>query len=148
MTKWIISFAVLLATYSTNDIFFKWRILQMTYSLNDVFFTCDKMTYFIYPSLWRATFKHNLFFKHHSILWVQSNTAQLAEAMEYVECISVLDMTRMIWWSDFSLEFWRMWSTPSLPLLPGLLWPGVLLPVRVPSMNQILIFFTWNHLTA
>ena len=30
-----------------------------------------------------------------------------------------------------------MWSTPSLPLLPGPLWPGVVAPVRVPSMGWI-----------
>ena len=29
-----------------------------------------------------------------------------------------------------------MWSTPSLPLLPGLLWPGVLAPDKVLSMAQ------------
>ena len=41
------------------------------------------------------------------------------------------------------LELWRMWNTPSFPLLPGLLIPGVVVPVRVPSMGQIEIF---NHL--
>ena len=30
-----------------------------------------------------------------------------------------------------------MWSTPSLLLLPGLLWPGVVAPKRVLSMGQI-----------
>ena len=35
------------------------------------------------------------------------------------------------------LEFWGMWSTPSLPLLPGPLWPGVVVPDRVLSMGQI-----------
>ena len=30
-----------------------------------------------------------------------------------------------------------MWSTPSLQLLPGPLWPRLIVPVRVPSMNQI-----------
>ena len=35
------------------------------------------------------------------------------------------------------LELWEMQSTPSLPLLPGLLWL-----VRIPSMDQIEIF---NH---
>ena len=32
------------------------------------------------------------------------------------------------------LELWGMWSTPSLPLLPSLLWPGVVVPDRVLSM--------------
>ena len=42
-----------------------------------------------------------------------------------------------------TLETWRMWSTPSLPMLPGSLWPGVLAPDRVLSMGQIELF---NHL--
>ena len=33
------------------------------------------------------------------------------------------------------LELWEMWSTLSLPSLPGSLWPGVVVPVRVPSMG-------------
>ena len=35
------------------------------------------------------------------------------------------------------LELWGMWSTPSLPLLPGPLWPGVVTPDGVQSMGQI-----------
>ena len=35
------------------------------------------------------------------------------------------------------LELWGMWSTYSLPLLPGPLWPGVVAPSRVLSMDQI-----------
>ena len=35
------------------------------------------------------------------------------------------------------LELWGMQSTPSLPSLPGLLWPGVVAPDRVLSMCQI-----------
>ena len=34
-------------------------------------------------------------------------------------------------------EHWGMRSTPSLPLLPGPLWPGVVAPDRVLSMSQI-----------
>ena len=33
-----------------------------------------------------------------------------------------------------------MWSTLSLPLLPGPLWPGVVAPNRVLSMVQIKLF--------
>ena len=33
-----------------------------------------------------------------------------------------------------------MWSTPSLPALLGLLWPGVVEPNRVLSMGQIELF--------
>ena len=35
------------------------------------------------------------------------------------------------------LELWGMWSTSSLPSLPGLLWPRVVAPDRVLSMGQI-----------
>ena len=35
------------------------------------------------------------------------------------------------------LELWGMWSTPSLPSLPGPLWPGVVAPDGVLSMCQI-----------
>ena len=49
------------------------------------------------------------------------------------------------------LQPWRfggMWSTPSLPLLPGPHWSGVVAPVRVPSMGQIeLVLLVW-HLAA
>ena len=33
------------------------------------------------------------------------------------------------------LELWGMWSTPSLPLLPGPLWPGVVAPDRALFMR-------------
>ena len=46
----------------------------------------------------------------------------------------------------------KLWSTPSLPLLPGLLWPGVVVPNRVLSMSQIkfscvlmLNWIAWNR---
>ena len=35
------------------------------------------------------------------------------------------------------VELWRMQSTPSLPSLPGPLWPGVVAPNRDLSMVQI-----------
>ena len=37
------------------------------------------------------------------------------------------------------LELWGMWSTPSLPLLPGPLWPGVVAPDKGPiyGLNRI-----------
>ena len=38
------------------------------------------------------------------------------------------------------LEFYGMRNTPSLPLLPGSLWPEVEVPDRVPSMGQIELF--------
>ena len=35
------------------------------------------------------------------------------------------------------MEIWGMLNTPLLSLLPGQLWPGVVLPDRVLSMGQI-----------
>ena len=37
-------------------------------------------------------------------------------------------------------ELWGMWGTPSLPLLPGPLWPGVVAPEKVLSKGQIELF--------
>ena len=31
-------------------------------------------------------------------------------------------------------ELWGMWSTPSLPLLPGSPWPRVIVPVKISSI--------------
>ena len=39
-----------------------------------------------------------------------------------------------------TLELWRRWGTPSLPLLPGPLCLGVEGPIRVPVMAQIELF--------
>ena len=33
------------------------------------------------------------------------------------------------------LELWEMWNTSSLPLLSDPLWPGVVVPFRIPSMD-------------
>ena len=38
------------------------------------------------------------------------------------------------------LELWRVWSTPSLPLFPGSLWPRMAATDRVLSMGQIELF--------
>ena len=38
------------------------------------------------------------------------------------------------------LDLWGMWSVPSLPLLSGLLCPGVVVPVRVSYRGQIELF--------
>ena len=43
------------------------------------------------------------------------------------------------------LELWGMWSTPSLPLLPGPLWPGVVVPDRVLNSVLMLNGIVWNR---
>ena len=42
------------------------------------------------------------------------------------------------------LELWGMWSTPSLPLLSGPLWPAVVAPDRIVSIDQIELFDILN----
>ena len=42
---------------------------------------------------------------------------------------------------DPLLELWRIWYKCSLPLLPGLLWPGMVAPDMVLSMGQIKQFY-------
>ena len=42
----------------------------------------------------------------------------------------------MTYWNDRKLRQ-RVWSTPSLPLLPGQLQPVVIVPVRVCSFGEI-----------
>ena len=79
-----------------------------------------------------------------------SSLAQLAGVVEYTDCnhsrevrslhlpTSVLDMTlnylmvRLQSWS-----FGECGVPPSLPLFPGLLWPEVVVPDRLPSFGQI-----------
>ena len=43
------------------------------------------------------------------------------------------------------LEFWEMRNIPSLPPLPGSLWPEVVAPSRFLSMGQIELN-CWNEL--
>ena len=57
-----------------------------------------------------------------------------------VKCHSgILDMTLnyIRWWGSSSWALGRFRRIPSLPLFPGPLWPGMAVPVRVPSMCQI-----------
>ena len=37
-------------------------------------------------------------------------------------------------------KLWIIWSTPSMPLLQGPLWPGVVVPIRVSYLGQIELF--------
>ena len=55
-------------------------------------------------------------------------------------------------WAPVMQEFWGMQSTPSLPFLPGRLWPGVVASDSALSMSQIelncvliLNWITWNR---
>ena len=76
---------------------------------------------------------------------------QSAGAAEYTDCISAegldssnecpgYDTKKSDSDASVMLEFWGMRIIPSLPLLPGPLWPGVVVPERVLSMVQIELF--------
>ena len=89
----------------------------------------------------RSTNHYFLHCNRYTIFYLK---AQSAGAVKYADCISVeskIPTTTIRWW-NFHPVLWGMWSIPSLLLLPHLLWPGVVVPVRVPSMGEIEIF---NH---
>ena len=79
--------------------------------------------------------------------------AQSAGAVEYTDCFSAegvgpppnewlgYDTKQSDGEVPAMLELWGMWNTPSLPSLPGPLWPGVVAPDRALSMG-------WIELTA
>ena len=78
--------------------------------------------------------------------------AQLVVAVEYTDCTSAEVQTPMNECPGYDtkqsdgevpvmLEIWEMRSTPSLPLLPGLLWPGVVAPDMALSMGQIELIY-------
>ncbi len=68
---------------------------------------------------------------------------QSAGAAEYIVCFSAENVCPEYDAKQFDgevpvmLKLWGMWSTPSLPSLPGPLWPGVVVPDRIISMGQI-----------
>ena len=71
----------------------------------------------------------------------------MAGTLEYIDCISAKEKDSQKRYPGYDiklsdgkasvLDFWGMWSTPSLPLLPGSLRPRVEAPDRVLSMGQI-----------
>ena len=74
--------------------------------------------------------------------------AQLAGAVEYTDCTSAEGQdpspTNECPWYDTKqsdgevpavLELWGMRNTPSLPSIPGPVWPGVVAPDRALSMG-------------
>ena len=55
--------------------------------------------------------------------------------------LCVLGITlNYIGWGGSSVDTWGMWSTLSLTLFPGPLWPVMVVRVRVPTMGQIKLF--------
>ena len=75
--------------------------------------------------------------------------AQLAKTVEYTDCFSServrphspnkcpgYDTKQSDGVVLVILEFWGLWSTPSLPLLQGPLWSGMVASDRVLSLGQ------------
>ena len=99
--------------------------------------------------LWPCLHLYSKYFKCKFYVWKHSaNYININRAVEYADCISAdsLDPTpnecpRYDIKPSYSevpiLELWRICNTPSLPLLPVLLWPKVVVPVRVPLMVQM-----------
>ena len=87
----------------------------------------------------------------------------MAGAVEYTDCIFAegldspnegpgYDTKQSDGKASVILDLGRMRSTPSLPSLPGSLWPGVIAPDRFLSMGQIELYcvlmlnwITWNR---
>ena len=73
-------------------------------------------------------------------------------AVEYTDCISAeesnphtpeclrYDIKQSDGEAPVMLELWGIWSTLSLPTLPGPLWPRGIAPERILSIGQIELF--------
>ena len=82
---------------------------------------------------------------------IKKKLVQLAGAVEYTDYISTESKTPPMIVLDTKQsdgEVSGMWSTPSLLLFPGPLWPGVVAPDRVLSMDQIELFDILNSVQA
>ena len=78
-----------------------------------------------------------------SINWGR-RSPHLCRVVKTPNTTSVLDKTlNRIRGETPVLDVWWRLSSPSLPLLSDSLWPGVIVPIRVTSIDQIEIF---NHL--
>ena len=67
---------------------------------------------------------------------------QLAGTVKYIICIFAMSLKDMKLNGDdpVMLVLWGMWSTPFLPLLPGVLYPSEEASERVLSLGQIELF--------
>ena len=68
------------------------------------------------------------------LCWTELSEIKLFGAVEYTDCPKQSDGE-----VPAMLELWGVRSTPSLPLLPGPLWPGVVAPDKGPiyGLNRI-----------
>ena len=83
-------------------------------------------------------------------IFLNNSLTQLAEMEDYTDGISEdsktpnecpgYDTKQSDGKAQVMLKLWGVRSTPSLPLLLGSLWPGVVTPDRVLSIGQIELF--------
>ena len=140
--------------------------LRFSYIMNEKYAEIGEIAYFFklsFPKLKKRYEFESLFFilsdMHWSLLSLKlwSKSCPLCCPVGW-ECriyqlhlyrgIRLLQLVSWIWHKpsddeDLVLEIWEMLTIPSLPLLPGPLWPVVVVSVRVPSMGQIELF---NHI--
>ena len=70
--------------------------------------------------------------------------SQSTGPVEYADCIFASVLNMILNHLMVRLQSWGMWSITQLPLFLGPLWLGVVVPVRVSSVGQIVLL---NHLT-
>ena len=81
--------------------------------------------------------ERNSWWEKYTTLWV-CPSAQYVRGIEFIDCISAEaeDYQRVSWiWQ--TIWWWGSGRSPSLPLLPGLFWTGVVARDGVQSMDQI-----------
>ena len=126
-----------------------WKQIVISYNFNQGEFLISVFTGVFFTEAKNITvFKPGLL--HNCPVGLGRRTHRLNLSQKY-EC-PVSDTKQFNGEAPVILELWGMWSTPSLPLIPGLLWPRQSVPVRVPSMGPtellVLNCNTWNYLTV
>ena len=116
---------------------------------------------------WIDNIDHNMMFLWHISIWntniapaphthraepyqqlkLFTDSALWSGAAEYADCMSAEEYSSSNEWPGYDtkqsggeapvLGLWEMWSTSSLPLLPGPLWLEMVVPLMVPSKGQI-----------
>ena len=114
------------------------KLWTRTYSIGDQVPTCPVFTH----AKIKSRFGILVNFASHYIIYSTNILTLLAELRIYwLLLLLQMDNTPFVSDSEVSvLKSLGVFSTPSLSLLPGPLWPRVLVPVRVSSMGRINLF--------
>ena len=90
--------------------------------------------------IYMYTHTHTLLYTHFLVLsagTVKYNNCVSAEGQDFTNECPRYDTIQPDGEAPVMLEFWRVWCTSLLLLLPGPLWPKVVAPDRVLYMGQI-----------